>query len=232
VIKVGHELMTNVGVHAAVNLPKVFGKKVFADTKFYDIPNTVKRAAAAITCHGVDYFNVMCEGGRDMMAAAIEGSREQALAWGIPRPQVIAVTIPTSQVYRDLRKKGMCDCVNHAKLTITEEQKFVERIVFLLAKEAFAAGVDCVLCSPLEAPLLQERWPNKEILTPGIKYLGDAPDDQKRVLSPYEARYQGITNLVIGRLISSPPAGMTPKTMVERIRMDIARAELQLRAAH
>ncbi|MFH0892476.1 MAG: orotidine 5'-phosphate decarboxylase / HUMPS family protein [Candidatus Falkowbacteria bacterium] len=228
VVKVGLELMSNVGQPAAINLPKVFGCRVFADTKYYDIPNTVKGAAKATTSHGVAYFNVMAEGMRAMMEAAMEGAQERAQAWGIPRPKIIAVTIPTSQKYEDLLHKGMVPEGMEKPKTPEEQQAFITHIVMMLAEEAVAAGVDCLLSSPIEAPEMIRRWPDKEVITPGIRNPDSPPDDQSRTMSPYEARKQGITGFVIGRLISKPPAGKTMEDMARLVREDIKRAEAEL----
>jgi orotidine-5'-phosphate decarboxylase len=232
VVKVGHELMSGVGQSAAINLPKVFGLEVFADTKYYDIPNTVRGAAKAVTSHGVAYFNVMAEGMRAMMEAAMEGADERAREWGIPRPKVIAVTIPTSQTYNDLLNKGMLPSGLYRSKNLEEQQSFMTYIVMKLAKEAVAAGVDCLLSSPLEAPEMIERWPDKEIITPGIRNSDSPPDDQNRTMSAYEARMAGITGFVIGRLITKPPEGKTMEDMARMVRADIARAEVDLSAGY
>lgn len=228
VAKVGLEFMTAVGVGTAINLPKVFGLDVFADTKFYDIPNTLKGAAKSITSYGVAYFNVMAEGMRSMMSAAMEGADERAREWGIPRPRVIAVTIPTSQNYHDLLRKGMVPVGIPEPQTPEEQQAFISFIVMMLAEESVSAGVDCLLSSPLEAPEMIRRWPDKEVITPGIRNPDSAPDDQNRTMPPYEARKLGITGFVIGRLITKPPTGRTMEEMAKSVRADIARAEAEL----
>ncbi|MFH1281805.1 MAG: orotidine 5'-phosphate decarboxylase / HUMPS family protein [Candidatus Omnitrophota bacterium] len=224
VAKVGLELMSSVGQPAAINLPKAFGLKVFADTKYYDIPNTVRGAAKATTSHGVAYFNVMAEGMRDMMEAAMEGAHERSREWGIPRPRIIAVTIPTSQSYDDLLRKGMVPEGMKKPETPDEQQEFITHIVMMLAKEAVSAGVDCLLSSPIEAPEMIRKWSDKEVLTPGIRDPDSEPDDQNRKMSPYEAVKAGITGLVIGRLISKPPAGKSMGDMAAKVRDDINRA--------
>jgi orotidine-5'-phosphate decarboxylase len=230
VVKVGLQFMTSVGAATAINLPKVFGfEKIFADTKFYDIPNTVYGAAHAITAHGVTYFNVMAEGGRAMMEAAMEGAHDRSVLWNIPQPKVIAVTIPTSQKYDDLLRKGMVPIGINKPKTAEEQQEFITYIVMKLAEDAIAAGVDCLLSSPIEAPSMIKRWPEKEIITPGIRNPDSKPDDQSRKLSPYEARMAGITGMVIGRLISNPPDGKTMEDMANSVRADILRAELILK---
>jgi len=221
VVKVGLELMNHVGQPAAVNLPKVFGKEVFADTKFYDIPNTVKGAAKGITSLGVAYFNVMAEGTRPMMEAAMEGAQERAQEWGIPRPKIIAVTIPTSQKYEDLLRKGMVPEGMKKPETPEEKQDFITYIVMKLAEDAVSAGLECLLSSPLEAPSMFQKWPEKEILTPGIRNPDSPPDDQSRKMSPYEAVKAGITGLVIGRLIRKPPEGVSREEMAHKVRDQI-----------
>lgn len=228
VVKVGLELMSNVGQATAINLPKVFGREVFADTKYYDIPNTIKGAAKATTSHGVAYFNVIAEGTRPMMEAAMEGAHERAQEWGIPRPKIIAVTIPTSQKYEDLLRKGMVPKDMDEPKTPEEQQAFITYIVMKLAKEAVSAGVDCLLSSPLEAPEMIKQWPDKEVLTPGIRNPDSPPDDQSRKMSPYEARKKGITGFVIGRLVSQPPEGKTMEDMARLVRQDIERAETEI----
>lgn len=229
VVKVGLQLMTSVGAATAINLPKVFGfEKIFADTKFYDIPNTVRDAANAITSHGVTYFNVMAEGSRLMMEAAMEGAHDRAHLWGIPRPRVIAVTIPTNQSYDDLLRKGMVPDGMAKPTTKEEQQEFITYIVMKLAEDAVAAGVDCLLSSPIEAPAMMMRWSDKEVITPGIRNPDSKPDDQTRKLSPYEARMANIRGMVIGRLISEPPEGKTMEGMARAVRADIARAEVEL----
>ncbi|MCK5510524.1 orotidine 5'-phosphate decarboxylase [Candidatus Parcubacteria bacterium] len=228
VVKVGFELMSSVGQPVAINLPKVFGCEVWADTKYYDIPNTVYKAAKATTSHGVAYFNVMAEGKRAMMEAAMEGAHERAREWGIKRPKIIAVTILTSDKYEDLLEKGMVPKDIDKPKTPKEQQDFITYIVMKLAKRAVSAGVDCLLSSPLEAPEMIKRWPDKEVMTPGIRNPDSKLDDQNRKMSPYEARMKDITGYVIGRLISEPPEGKTMEDMARLVRQDIARAEAEL----
>ncbi len=224
VIKVGLGLMNRVGQPAAVNLPKVFGRQVFADTKFYDIPNTVRDAAAGITSLGVDYFNVMAEGMRYMMSAAMEGADKQAREWGIKRPKVIAVTILTSQSFDDLARRGIVPVGTKEPETKKEKQEFITSIVMKLAEEAISAGVDCLLSSPIEAPSMIKKWPSVEVITPGIRNPDSPPDDQTRKMSPYEAAKAGITGMVIGRLIRKPPEGVTREEMAKKVRGQIDKA--------
>jgi orotidine-5'-phosphate decarboxylase len=112
--------------------------------------------------------------------------------------------------------------------TPEEQQAFITQIVMMLAEEAVSAGLDCLLSSPIEAPAMIEKWPDKEVMTPGIRNPDSPPDDQSRKMSPYEARMKGITNFVIGRLISKPPEGKTMEDMARAVRQDIERAEKTL----
>lgn len=228
VAKVGMGLMDHVGAPAAINIPKQFGLPVFADRKIYDIPKFAKSSARGLTSHGVEYLNVMAEGTRPMMEAVMEGVHERANEFGIQRPKVIAVTIPTSQSYDDLLRKGIAPVDMPRPDTEEEKQEFISRIVMMLAEEAVAAGVDCLLSSPLEGAEMLRKWPHKEVITPGIRNPDSPPDDQKRKMSPYEARMSGITNFVIGRLITQPPEGKTMADMAKLVRSEIARAEADL----
>lgn len=231
VMKVGLELMNAIGQPEAIALAKRSGHKVFVDGKMYDIPNTVRKAAMATARHNIDYFNVMAEGGRDMMSAAKEGSVKQSNVMGFDAPKLIAVTIPTSQSFNDLLRKGMMPHQGMSSpISDTEKQSFMSHIVMMLAEDAVAAGVDCLLSSPLEAPEIIRRWPNMEVITPGIRNPDSKPDDQNRKMSPYEARMAGITNMVIGRLITEPPEGKSMVDMATKVRADIARAEFDLTA--
>lgn len=234
VIKVGLELEKNVGAPVACNIPQKYGKSVFADFKLIDIPATIKGAAKGITGLGVDYFNVMAVGGKAMMEKAVEGAKEKAEELGIPRPKIIAVTVLTSLNYDDLFSlsilpyqawytKSLSVCVDFSP-SAEKQQDYITDIVLTWAEIAVAAGIDCILPSPKEVEAIRGRWPNIEIICPGIRPPWALPDDQKRTATPYEAVKAGADGLVIGRPIRKPPEGMTREEAVKRIRKDIERA--------
>lgn len=223
VVKVGLELIHNIGTPAAVNRGKQFGNQVFADVKLNDIPNTVAGAARGITRHGVNFYNVMACGGEKMVAAAVKASEDEAEKLGIPRPKVIAVTVLTSLEFKDL--SDLCIKPNYAFVYgEPNHQQYIADIVLAWAKLAVNAGVDIILSSPFEAAAIHQQWPDIDIYCPGIRLPSSPPDDQKRTMTPGEAAKQGVKYLVIGRPIRNPESGKTRQQVVEEIRADIARA--------
>jgi orotidine-5'-phosphate decarboxylase len=90
--------------------------------------------------------------------------------------------------------------------------------------------VDCVLSSPLEVAAIRARWPEVEILCPGIREPDSPPDDQSRKMTPYEAVKAGTTGLVVGRLIRNPPEGVTREQMARKVREGIDRALAEMAA--
>ena len=183
-VKIGKELFTAEGpdfVRRAVAL----GFDVFLDLKFHDIPNTVAGAVRAAADLGVWMINVHASGGVAMMSEARAALEE------VPgtRPLLIAVTILTSLSEDDLTMQGI--------LCSPAEQ------VLRLAEMTSEAGLDGVVCSAAETPLLRERFGGGFVLlTPGIRRTKDARGDQKRVVGPAEALAMGSTYLVVGRPIT------------------------------
>lgn len=224
-VKVGLELATNIGAPAAMTLPrKEFGKDVFADLKFHDIPNTVAGAARAIARRRTGYFNVMACGGEKMMAEAVKASSDEAKKTRGSRPKVIAVTVLTSLGWADLINLGIKAPDNFHSAVKDEQDAFVTSVVMKWAEMAVNAGVDCLLSSPWEAGAMHERWPEIEIFTPAIRLPDSPKNDQQRTATPYEAVKAGSTGLVVGRPIRNPPEGKTRRQVIAEIRADIARA--------
>jgi len=180
-LKVGKELFTRCGPALVRSLvDRKFD--VFLDLKFHDIPNTVARACAAAADLGVWMINVHALGGPAMLEAA-----RNALP-GRDSPLLIAVTLLTSSGPRELEALG-----------ITQSPcELVQRLATLTAD----AGLDGVVCSSQEAAMLAERHGEGFVLvTPGIRLLGAADDDQLRVMTPARAVAEGAHYLVIGRPI-------------------------------
>jgi orotidine-5'-phosphate decarboxylase len=200
-IKVGKELFTRAGPGLVRRLVRR-GFKVFLDLKFHDIPNTVARACAAAADLGVWMLNVHALGGRKMMEAAREALADRAEA----RPLLIAVTILTSLGEEDIRAVGL--------------QGTPGDNVIRLAGLARAAGLDGVVCSPLETTSLRQTLGTDFLLvTPGVRPTGTALGDQRRVLSPAEAIEGGADYLVIGRPVTQAP---DPLQSLRQINADLA----------
>ena len=168
------------------------GFRVFLDLKFHDIPNTVAQACAAAARLGVWMLNVHAAGGTAMLAAAREALVRTAGETGRPQPLLIAVTVLTSLADADLDAVGMAGPTAAAA-----------RRLALLAQ---AAGLDGVVCSAQEAPLLRTACgAGFRLVTPGIRPAGSARDDQARIITPEAAIANGADYLVIGRPITQAP---------------------------
>ena len=184
-IKIGMEMYYKEGPELVREL-KRDGFKIFLDLKLHDIPNTVKAAMAKIGELGVDITNVHAEGGIEMMKAAKEGLNSTEAG---KNTKLIAVTILTS----------INDEILHNELGIKEDLH-VNDVVRKYALNAKEAGLDGVVCSALEAPVIKEI--GFMSVTPGIRLLGDDVNDQKRVATPALAKENGSTYIVVGRSIT------------------------------
>lgn len=177
--KVGMELYASAGIAFVEQLISE-GRQVFLDLKFYDIPETVKRATAQVAQKGVQLLTV--HGSKAVMRAAVEGRGSSAL-------KLLGVTVLTSFDESDLADMGY-PCK-------------VEDLVALRVNNARDAGIDGVVCSPLEAARVRSvLGPQAVIVTPGVRSAGAGKGDQKRVATPAEAMASGATYLVIGRQIT------------------------------
>ena len=184
-VKIGMELYYAEGPQIVRSL-KERGYNVFLDLKLHDIPNTVKKAMAVLSSLGADIVNVHAAGTKAMMAAALEGlTRPDGT-----RPLLIAVTQLTStdeetMVHELLISRSMPETVMH------------------YARNARSAGLDGVVCSPLEAAKVHEACGEKFLtVTPGVRFADGDKGDQKRVMTPAEAKKIGSDYIVVGRPIT------------------------------
>lgn len=207
--KIGNQLGTYAGWEACIALAREFGAHIFCDTKFKDIPETVKKSARAITRHQPDIFNIMADTQPEALEAAIEGVDSAIRDYGVQRPLVIGVTVLTS--YSDE------DTVNVYGASSRDK-------VLQFASAAAASGLDGVVCSAEEAAILRTHEATKHLtlITPGIRPLWAASGDQSRVMTPRRAIEAGADYLVIGRPITQPPSEIgSPRNALEKILEEI-----------
>lgn len=199
-LKVGKELFVAAGPAFVQELVGQ-GYDVFLDLKFHDIPNTVAQACKAASRLGVWMMNVHAAGGPRMLSAARE-----ALETMPERPLLIAVTVLTSMGGDELHAIGI--------------EANAEQQVLRLAGLTRAAGLDGVVCSALEAPVLRQAMgPGFCLVTPGIRPAGSTSGDQTRILTPAQALQAGSNYLVIGRPITQ---AADPLAALESIAQEIA----------
>ncbi|MBP1555318.1 MAG: orotidine-5'-phosphate decarboxylase [Oscillospiraceae bacterium] len=185
-VKIGMELFYSAGPEIVKEIKKR-GHRIFLDLKLHDIPNTVKKSMAALSSLDVDICNLHAAGGTAMMRAALEGlTRPDGT-----RPLLIAVTQLTS-----IDQKTLED-----ELHIREP---LADVVMDYARNAASAGLDGVVCSPLEAGKVHEACGNGFLtVTPGIRFADSSSDDQKRIMTPAQARTEGCDYIVVGRVITA-----------------------------
>ena len=185
-VKIGMELFYAAGPDIVREI-KARGHSIFLDLKLCDIPNTVRGAMRSLSALGVDIINLHAFGTADMMRAALEGL---TLPDGTRETKLIAVTILTSTSEETL----------HRELCI---EKPLSETVMLYAENARAAGLDGVVCSPLEAGEVHARCGADFLtVTPGVRFAGGEKGDQVRVTTPERARELGSDYIVVGRPIT------------------------------
>lgn len=185
-VKIGMELFYAEGP-AIVKEIKARGHKIFLDLKLHDIPNTVKKSMAVLSKLDVDMTNLHAAGTINMMKAAIEGlTREDGT-----RPILIAVTQLTSTDQESMEKDLLIE-------------KPIDEVVLHYANNAKLAGLDGVVCSPLEAGKVHDKCGKDFVtVTPGVRFADGDKGDQKRVMTPAEARKVGSDYIVVGRPITA-----------------------------
>ena len=185
-VKIGMELFYAEGP-AIVREIKARGHRIFLDLKLHDIPNTVRKAMSVLSALDVDMVNVHAAGTAAMMRAALEGlTREDGT-----RPLLVAVTQLTSTSAQSLRDELLI-------------RAGMEETISAYALNARSAGLDGVVCSPLEAASVKKSCGRNFLtVTPGIRFEGAAKDDQVRITTPAMAREMGSDYIVVGRPITA-----------------------------
>lgn len=184
-VKIGMELFYAEGPEIVREIKKR-GHKIFLDLKLHDIPNTVNKAMAVLSNLDVDMTNVHAAGTIPMMEAAIKGlTREDGT-----RPLLIAVTQLTSTDEETMKRDLLID-------------ESIDKVVMHYANNAKLAGLDGVVCSPLEAGKVHEKCGAGFLtVTPGVRFADGEVGDQKRVMTPAEAKAIGSDYIVVGRPIT------------------------------
>ena len=184
-VKIGMELFYAEGPQIVRQL-KARGHKIFLDLKLHDIPNTVKKAMAVLSRLDVDIVNLHAAGTAAMMQAALEGLTRPDGS----RPLLIAVTQLTSTDEPTMRRELLIG-------------RPMNEVVMAYARNAAAAGLDGVVCSPLEARAVHETCgPAFLTVTPGVRFSDGEAGDQKRVTTPAQAKELGADYIVVGRPIT------------------------------
>ncbi|MBQ2240524.1 MAG: orotidine-5'-phosphate decarboxylase [Clostridia bacterium] len=185
-VKIGMELYYAEGPSIVKEIKKR-GHKIFLDLKLHDIPNTVKKSMAVLSRLDVDMTNLHAGGTIRMMQAAIEGlTREDGT-----RPMLIAVTQLTSTDQESMEN----DLLIHEP---------IDKVVMHYAHNAKVAGLDGVVCSPLEAGKVHDTCGKDFVtVTPGVRFADGDIGDQKRVMTPAEAKKIGSDYIVVGRPITA-----------------------------
>ena len=185
-VKIGMELYYAEGPDIVREI-KERGHKILLDLKLHDIPNTVKKAMAVLSKLEVDMCNLHAAGTRAMMEAALEGlTRPDGT-----RPLLIAVTQLTSTDQARMKDELLIDAP-------------IEEVVMHYAENAKNAGLDGVVCSPLEAAGVHARCGSGFCtVTPGVRFAGGDAGDQKRITTPAGAKELGADYIVVGRPITA-----------------------------
>ena len=185
-LKIGMELFYSAGPDIVREL-KGRGHKIFLDLKLHDIPNTVKKAMAVLSALDIDMVNVHAAGTKAMMEAALEGLTRADGS----RPLLIAITQLTSTSQERMQNELLIGA------TLPET-------VIKYAANAREAGLDGVVCSPLEAEIVHNACgADFFTVTPGIRFSGSASDDQVRIMTPAAAKAAGSDYIVVGRPITA-----------------------------
>ena len=185
-VKIGMELFYAEGPEIVRQI-KARGHKIFLDLKLHDIPNTVKKAMAVLSNLDVDICNLHAAGTTAMMQAALEGlTRPDGT-----RPLLIAVTQLTSTDQESMER----DLLIHEP---------IDQVVMHYAKTAKNAGLDGIVCSPLEAGKVHEVCGEEFLtVTPGVRFADGDAGDQKRIMTPAQAKEIGSDYIVVGRPITA-----------------------------
>ena len=204
--KVGNQLGTYEGWKDVIELIHESGSKIFCDTKFKDIPETVKKSARAITRHQPEFFNIMADNSKEALLGAVDGIRSAVEDYSLKtKPMLLGVTVLTS-----IDERASKEIYGGSP---------AEKVL-QFASLAADAKIDGVVCSAQEVKMLRSNILTKDLVlvTPGIRPTWAAKNDQQRIVTPSQAVIDGADYLVIGRPITNPPVDIgTSRQAVDRI---------------
>lgn len=203
--KIGLPLLTSFGI-SAVKMVTNNGGKVYYDSKFHDIPNTVSHACANLVKNDINFFNLHLQGGSKMVAQAVKASKETAKNLGVEPPTILGVTLLSSFGQRTLTEE-LCVCKN------------IEEYAMQLTRTAKDNGLDGIIAGASESIKIRQEFGNDFIiLCPATRPTWAAVNDQVRVDTPTEAIKAGVDYLVIGRpIIDSEDKIAAVKLLTEEI---------------
>ncbi|MDY0132051.1 MAG: orotidine-5'-phosphate decarboxylase [Desulforegulaceae bacterium] len=202
VFKVGLELFIKEGQKILDYINQNTGNEIFLDLKLLDIPKTVERSVAIVKDFNVRFLTVHAQD-RKTLEAAVKGSGGKV--------DILGVTVLTSLGKQDLKEQGI------AEPYLNNSRELVEK----RAKFAFDSGIKGVICSPLEASLIKNKFgPDFFAVTPGIRMAHNVNDDQSRTATPFEAIKNGADYIVVGRPIKN---AQNPEKEAEQIAFEIER---------
>ncbi|MEW5767100.1 MAG: orotidine-5'-phosphate decarboxylase [bacterium] len=207
--KVGLELFVSLGPQILREIKRdIDSSKIFLDLKFHDIPETVRGAYRAASIHGAKFVTIHCDEGKGLLEAVVKEKADRTT-------KILGVTLLTSLNVDSLKEMGFSPGLTP------------KDIVMLRANIAKEAGCDGVVCSPLEAGAVKERFgPDFIVVTPGIRpsWASVKGDDQQRAAAPAEAIHNGADYIVVGRPIRSAP---DPVEAAKKIAAEIEEALLK-----
>lgn len=205
-LKIGNQLGTWVGWEKVIDLAHEFDVKIFCDTKFKDIPQTVELSSRSMTRHQPDFFNIMADTQPDALVSAVTGRDSAMSDFGLSkRPILLGVTVLTS--------------IDNAESSAIYGAVVSEKVK-AFAEQAAKSGLDGVVCSAQEATSLRSHDTTNELVlvTPGIRPAWATANDQSRIVTPKQAIEMGTDYLVIGRPITQPPSEIgSPRDAILKI---------------
>jgi orotidine-5'-phosphate decarboxylase len=213
VYKVGLELFLGVDKRWVRDLTSA-GKRVFLDLKLHDIPNTVAQASVQAARLGVEFLSIHLAGGSRMFDE-VDRAMSEALAAGVAgiKPRILGISVLTSFKEEEWR-------ANVAHLAHLDSIRPIEEAVLHFSDMAQShPAVSGMVCSPREVAAVKARNPGLYLMVPGIRYEGQAANDQARVMTPREARLAGASAIVVGRPIT---LAEDPRRMAEAMMKDLA----------